>query len=83
VSERLLANCSIEILERVFDEKRGQVDVLKTLEVELSFRTTKRAAKLRERVLAAIGVPAKPDADSEPPVDFDERPFDALWRKGS
>jgi hypothetical protein len=54
--DRLLANCGIDQLEQLFDEKREQKAFLETLLVELSFRSTKRAKLLKKRVMQALGV---------------------------
>jgi len=53
--DRLLANCSIDQLEQLFDEKRKRRDFLETLLVELSFRSSKRTRQLKERVMQALG----------------------------
>lgn len=58
MSDRMLAKFSIDQLEQLFGEKRKDKDFLETLLVELSFRSTKRAKRLKQRVLQALGVPA-------------------------
>ena len=66
MSERQLANLGIDGLERLFDEKRANIDVLTTLLAELSHRRTPRAQKLKRRVLQALavaGAPRKPVQD--------------------
>jgi hypothetical protein len=56
MSERQLANLRIDGLERLFDEKRANIDMLTTLLAELSHRRTPRAQKLKRRVLQALTV---------------------------
>jgi hypothetical protein len=57
---RQFARLSIVDLEKLFDEKRGNNDVLTSLFAELSHRTVPRAKNLRHRVLQALSVAKKP-----------------------
>jgi hypothetical protein len=59
MSDRLLANMQIAALEKLFDEKRSNGDMLTTLLVELSHRDTARSRSLKRRVAGALAL-AKP-----------------------
>jgi hypothetical protein len=54
--ERTFARLKIEDLEKLFDEKRSNKDVLTSLLGELSHQTMSRAKALRRRVTQALGV---------------------------
>ncbi len=78
---RTLANLRIDALEKLFDEKRSNPDVLTTIVGELAHRRTPRARKLRQRVVRALsvepsGLPKLPDAS--PPPLLDETPIDDI-----
>lgn len=63
---RPLASMSIDQLEKLFDAKRQNIDVLTILLSELSHRDRPRARRLNGRVIQALGVApkAKPISDS-------------------
>jgi hypothetical protein len=54
MARRQLANLGIEALEKLFDEKRTNSDVLTTLLGELSHRNRPRSKKLKRRVMDAL-----------------------------
>ena len=56
MSAQTLANCSIEELERLFDEKRESKEFLLTLHGELLCRKTKRARELKSRIVQRLGI---------------------------
>jgi hypothetical protein len=55
----MFANLGIEALEKMFDDKRDNIDVLTSLLGELSHRSTPRARKLKQRVMDALSVVKK------------------------
>ena len=63
MAERMFARLGVVELEKLFDEKRTNFDVLTSLLAELSHRRTSRAKALRKRVVRAMAVHAmaKPD----------------------
>jgi hypothetical protein len=54
--QRQFFNVPIHELERIFDDKRQNQDVLTSLLTELSHRKVSRAKKLQKRVLQALSV---------------------------
>jgi hypothetical protein len=54
--QRQYFNLPINELERIFDDKRHNHDVLTSLITELSHRKVSRAKKLQKRVLQALSV---------------------------
>lgn len=56
MSRRTYANLKIDELEKLFDEKRGNRDVLTSLIAELSCRTTPRARDLKKRVIEVLSL---------------------------
>ena len=61
MSQRRFLSYSIEALEMLFDEQRQSTPTLELIEQELRLRRSKRAKKLLERVVQAIGVASKED----------------------
>jgi hypothetical protein len=61
---RQLANLGIDALERLFDEKRANSDVLTTILGELSHRKTPRSRVLKRRVMDALAF-VKPEAPDD------------------
>ena len=61
MSQRRFLSYSIEALEMLFDEQRQSTPTLELIEQELRVRRSKRAKKLLERVVQAIGVASKED----------------------
>src|ERR1700716_1317120 len=65
--QRQFFNLPISELERIFDDKRHNHDVLTSLITELSHRKVPRARKLQKRVLQALSVEKiKPSPQREP-----------------
>jgi hypothetical protein len=56
MTQRQFFEFSIDKLEKLFDDKRHDVDVLTSLIAELSHRKTPRARSLQKRVLQALSV---------------------------
>jgi hypothetical protein len=56
MANRQFANLSVDQLEGLFGDKRGNSDILTSLLNELSHRKTSRAKVLRVRVLQALAV---------------------------
>jgi hypothetical protein len=56
MAQRQYFNLPINELERIFDDKRHNHDVLTSLITELSHRKVPRAKKLQKRVLQALSV---------------------------
>jgi hypothetical protein len=56
MSRRTYANLKIDELEKLFDEKRGNEDVLTSLLAELSCRNTPRAKSLKKRVIEVLSL---------------------------
>jgi hypothetical protein len=63
MARRQLANLGIDALEKLFDEKRTNSEVLTTILGELSHRKTPRSRALKRRVMDALAFtkPAPPD----------------------
>jgi hypothetical protein len=59
--ERVLANLRIDELEKFFDQKRKNTEMLTTLLAELSHRRTSRARLLKNRVLQALATAGRSD----------------------
>lgn len=56
MTDRIYSRLSIDELEKLFDEKRTNVDVLMSILGELSHRRTSRAKSLKRRVMQGLSV---------------------------
>jgi hypothetical protein len=63
MAKRQFANLGIDALEKLFDEKRTNSDVLTTLLGELSHRKVPRSRALKRRVMDALAFTKREQAD--------------------
>lgn len=56
MTQRIFSQLKIDQLEKLFDEKRGNVDFLTSLLAELSHRRVPRAKALHKRVMQALAL---------------------------
>ena len=56
MTDRIYSRLSIDELEKLFDEKRTNVDMLMSILGELSHRRTSRAKSLKRRVMQGLSV---------------------------